>query len=756
MSRLVRIFWVVFFSGLTLFIALVTMIGLGAFGKLPSLHELENPTVQLASEVYADDGSQMGKYYTEKGNRTHVDYENISPNVIHALVATEDERFYEHSGIDGKAVMRAVMRLGKDGGGSTLTQQLALNMFNGQRAHNRVSRIIQKLKEWIIAIELERNFTKEEILSLYLNEVSFSDNVYGIRNASRTFFQKEPADLTVPEAALLVGMVNNPSFFNPRTNPRNSLERRNIVINRMATNHYISETDALGYKEQPIDLSHYRKLDENNGIAPYFRDILRNEMKRWCKENVNPETGDPYDLFQDGLKIYTTIDPRMQAYADSAVAQQMPLLQKSLDAQADIRKGTVWSEHQNLLTAAMHNSDRWRSGIAAGMSDAAIRNSFYVPVKMKVFAWNDSRKKDTVMTPMDSIRYHRQMLQSAFMVMEPLTGAVKAWVGGIDFTDYKFDHVNINTKRQVGSSIKPFLYSLAIEDFNFTPETQCEGVQQYFPGYGYVPARPNSKHTGPYVMSNGLAYSINEVAAYLMKEFGPNGPQRFVEFLHQLGIPTNVQPYPSIALGTCELSLFEMLWGYSIFPSNGISTQPYYITRIEDKHGNVLARFNTTHKEVISQATAYTMARMMQGTVDFGTAAGLRKRLGIAEMGGKTGTTNDNSDCWFMGYTPQLSAGAWVGCDDPFIHLEDKQDDGGHVARPIWESFFSKVLADKSLGLDRDARFTRPDSLAQSKQYGYQNVLDKNAVPGAAGADQGNGKAGQYIDTTAKSKASQY
>jgi penicillin-binding protein 1A len=336
------------------------------------------------------------------------------------------------------------------------------------------------------------------------------------------------------------------------------------------------------------------------------------------------------------------------------------------------------------------------------------------------------------------------------MVMDPLTGAVKAWVGGIDFKDYKFDRVNINTKRQVGSSIKPFLYGLAIEDFNFTPQTKCESVQQFFPAYNdYVPARASTKwKDGPYPMSFGLANSINEVAAYIMKQFGPEGPKRFAEFLHQVGIPTSVQPYPSLALGACELSLYEMLWGYTVFPSDGISTQPFYITRIEDKHGNVVANFTTTHKEAISQATAYTMARMMQGPVDFGTAAGLRQRLGLAEMGGKTGTTNDNSDFWFMGYTPQLMAGVWVGCDDRFVHLEDRRNDGGHVARPIWEYFFEKALADKTLGLDRQARFSQPDSVKSEYMYDHGNV-ETTPLPGAEGANQGNGNANEYLDTTA-------
>ena len=606
MSKTVRVFWILFLAVLVIAVGFIAMVARGVFGQLPSLHELENPSLVLASEVFAGDGASMGKFYTAKGNRVHVEYQDISPNVINALVATEDERFYEHSGIDGKAVLRAVLEFGHDGGGSTITQQLAFNMFNGERSRHRLSRMLQKLKEWIIAIQLERNFTKQEILALYLNDVSFSDNVYGIRAAARTFFQKEPDSLSVDEAAVLVGMVNNPRLFNPRTNPKAATDRRNIVLSRLVTNHYLSEEEAIALKAKPIDLSHYRKLDENNGIAPYFRDVLRGDLKKWCKEHTNPATGQPYNLYTDGLKIYTTIDPKMQAYADSAVDHQMPALQKMLDAQKEIRNGSVWADHSNILDAAMRSSERWQDEEDAGMSDAEIRNSFNTPVKMKVFAWNATREKDTVMSPLDSIKYNRQMLQTGFMVMDPFTGAVKAWVGGIDFRTYKFDHVNINTKRQVGSSIKPFLYSLAIEDFNFTPSTVCPAVQQFFPEYNaYVPAKSGSHwEPGPYPLAYGLGWSINEVAAYLMKSFGPQGPQRFAEFLKQIQIPTAVQPYPSMALGACELSLYEMLGGYTMFPSIGINTEPYYISRIEDKHGNVLATFVPQHKEVLSQSTA--------------------------------------------------------------------------------------------------------------------------------------------------------
>jgi penicillin-binding protein 1A len=548
---------------------------------------------------------------------------------------------------------------------------------------------------------------------------------------------------------VLIGMLKGNTLYNPRKNPKASIERRNIVLNQMVKNNYLPETEAAAMKLKPIDMSHYRKLDENNGLAPYFRDVLRDELKRWCKENKNAATGEPYNLYEDGLRIYTTISPRMQLYADEAVAKQMPILQKALSAQYDVRKGVVWKEHQNVLEAAMHNSDRWRNLEDEGLTDAEIKKSFYQPVAMKVFAWNSRREKDTVMTPMDSIKYNQTMLQTGFMVMDPITGAVKAWVGGIDFKTYKFDHVNINTKRQVGSSIKPFLYSLAIEDFNFTPETECEATQQYFPKYrGFVPAK-NSGRTGTRTMATGLAWSINEVAAYIMKSFGDDGPQRFSDFIKEINIPTKVTPYPSLALGACELSLYEMLWGYTMFPSGGFSTKPYYISRIEDKNGKVLARFDTDRKEVLSQATAYTMVRMMQGPVDFGTAAGLRDRLGISEMGGKTGTTNDNSDAWFMGYTPQLMAGAWIGCDDRFIHLEGGLGYGAQAARPIWEYFFAKVMADKTLGISQNAKFIQPENMRQDRMFDYQNLIDKTAPPGAEGANEGNGKANQYLDTSA-------
>ncbi|HTE29118.1 MAG TPA: transglycosylase domain-containing protein [Chryseolinea sp.] len=738
MTRSVKIYWTVFLWAFAALVLILVLINFGVFGKMPSLAQLENPTITLASEVYGDDGTSMGKYFKERGNRSNVPYKEISKHVINALIATEDERFYDHSGIDGKGFMRALLFLGTKGGGSTITQQLALNMF-AERASNPVVRVIQKLKEWIIAVKLERNFTKQEIIALYLNTVPYSDNVYGIRNASRTFFSKEPDRLNVEESAVLIGMLKATNTFNPRTNYKSSFNIRNSIISQMANIGYLNPVESATIQKNPIRLN-YKKMDQNNGIAPYFLDVLREDLRKWCAEHEK-SNGDNYDIYEDGLRIYTTINPRMQLYAEEAVARNVPNLQKVLSAQKSLRTDAVWKGHDNVLDLAMKATERWKTLKENGLTEKEIRKSFTQKVPMKVFAWNSKREKDTVMAPLDSIKYTREMLQTAFMVMDPLTGQVKAWVGGIDFKNYKYDHVNLRTKRQVGSAIKPFLYALAIEEFGFTPETQCEATAQYFPGSGWVPAK-NRGTTGTRSLATGLTWSINEVAAYLIKQ---TTPQRFADFIGQINIPTKVAPYPSISLGACDLSLFEMMWGYTMFAGNGFSTKPFYITRIEDKNGNVLATFDTQRKEVISQTTAYTMARMLQGPVDIGTAAGLRSRLGVAEMGGKTGTTNDNSDAWFMGFTPQLSAGVWIGCDNRFIRLDGGLGMGGQAARPIWEYFFRKAFQDKTLGLDKQAKFVQPENMRNEMLYDYMHITEQSS-PGAEGSDEGNGGADAYFD----------
>ena len=740
MKRSVRIFWRVFLIGFGFFVLLIVLANFGVLGKMPSLKELENPTIQQASEVYAEDGTLMGKYYTERGNRTNVKYRDISPNVINALIATEDERFYTHAGIDFKSTLRALFSFGKQGGGSTITQQLALNLFN-ERSSNKIVRMVQKLKEWIIAVKLERNFTKEEILTLYLNAVPFGDNIYGIRNASRTFFSKEPDRLAVEEAAVLVGMLKANYTYNPRRNPVQSKDRRNVVLDQMVKNGKLDATAAAKLKEQPIKLN-YRKMDENTGYAPYFREILKDEVRTILKDIEKPDGGS-YDIYSDGLKIYTTINPRMQEYAEEAVAYQLPILQNSLNRQSAIRKGTVWKGHENVLEAAMKQSDRWRNLANEGLSDKEIKASFHQKVPMKVFAWNAKREKDTVMTPYDSIKYHRQMVQTAFMVMDPVTGEVRAWVGGINFKTYKFDHANLNTKRQVGSTIKPLLYTQAMEERGFTPETEVLDVQQSFGKNQLVPATTRTCTGRTMTMASALTWSKNCATAYIMKQVGP---EQFANFLGNLNIPTKVEPFPSIALGSCELSLFEMMWGYSIFAGHGFSTKPYFISRIEDRNGNVIKRFDysVNRKEAVSEVTAYRMTQMMQGVVDIGTAAGLRNRLGASEMAGKTGTTNDNSDAWYMGFTPQLLGGVWIGCDDRFIRNESNSGFGGAAARPIWEAFFKKVYADKTLDIQRDAKFARPAQL--DNEINSADILEmiEEAPPGAEGEDMGVGTQDDY------------
>lgn len=737
MKRSIRLFWLIFLSGFAGFVLIILLANFGVFGKMPSLRELENPSIVQSSEIFAVDGTLMGRYYLERGNRSNVEYRDISKNVIDALIATEDERFYTHSGIDMKSTMRAVFLLGRQGGGSTISQQLAKVLLD-QGSKNKAWRVIEKLKEYIIAIKLEKNFTKEEILSLYLNAVPFGDNVYGIRNAARTFFQKEPDRLSVDEAALLIGMLKGNTLYNPRKNYKAAFDRRNVVINQMAVNNKITAAEAVKYRTLPITLN-YHKMDENTGYAPYFREILREEVRSVLKKIEKPDGG-KYDIYYDGLKIYTTINPKMQEYAEEAVALQMPVLQNAMNKQTRIKSGAVWKGYENVLENAMKQSDRWKNLAEDGLSDKEIKATFNKKVPMKIFAWNAKREKDTVMTPYDSIKYHRQMMQSAFMVMDPITGEVKAWVGGINFKTYKFDHANLNTKRQVGSSIKPLLYTQAMEERGFNAQSVLEDIQQDFGHNRLVPATSRTCSGNSITMASALAWSKNCATAYLMKQVGP---EQFAEFLERINIPTKVEPHPSIALGSCDLSLFEMMWGYSIFAGRGFSTKPYFISRIEDRNGNVIKRFDYSEnrKEVVSEVTAFKMAQMMEGTVTKGTAAGMMYRLGASEMSGKTGTTNANADFWFMGYTPQLQAGAWVGCDDRFITLESSAFYGGSVARPIWEAFFKKVYADKSLGIEREAKFVRPaDMENEINSADLLRMLDELITPGAEGEDQGVGK----------------
>ncbi len=727
MRKPIKYLWRAFFIGFGLFVLLVIGANFGLLGKMPSLEELENPSASLASEVIASDGTLMGKFYME--DRTNVEYKDISKNIVNALVAAEDERFYNHSGIDGRALGRAVMKLGSDGGGSTITQQLALNLFGG-RAKNKVLRVFQKIQEWIIAVKLERNFTKDEIIALYLNTVEYSDNVFGIRNASKTFFQKEPSLVTVDEAALLIGMVNAPYAYNPRIFPPRAMQKRNVVINDMVRNNFVTAEEAEKLKSKPINLK-YKKLDESTGLAPYFRDVLRDQMKKWAKEHKK-SNGESYNIYRDGLKIYTTINPRMQLYAEEAVSKHMSALQKNYWTLPWIKNNSIWKGHENIIERAMKDSDRWRKMAAAGISDEDIRKAFNTKTKMKVFAWNSKRETDTTMTPYDSVRYHKMIIQTGFMVMDPFTGEVKAWVGGVNFKNFKFDHVNINTKRQVGSTFKPLLYAYAVEN-GYTPETPLPA------GPINLGGKMISGGGGP--MAICLAFSKNPGAAYLMNQFGVKS---VINFAQSTGIKSEMPPYPSIALGSADISVYEMLQSYTMFPTNGMSTQPIYVTRIEDRNGNILQTYAPEQKVVMSEAAAFTMVKMMQGVVDIGTGRRLRGMGLTGEIAGKTGTTNGNTDTWFIGYTPQLLAGGWVGCDDPFLKMVGE---GNRTALPIWGYFFEKVLADKTLGITKEAKFVQPESMKVESFMDYENFADRYSnEPDAENPDAGNGTSSDYGD----------
>ncbi|MGI8950570.1 MAG: transglycosylase domain-containing protein [Chitinophagaceae bacterium] len=744
----VKILWRIFFIGLALLILIILLADFGVLGTMPSIEELQNPSASLASQVFADDGTLMGKYYLQ--DRVNVEYKDISPYVINALVATEDERFYDHSGIDARSLGRAIFTLGSEGGASTITMQTAKNLFTDY-SENKFVRIIQKIKEAIIAIKLERNFTKQEILTLYLNTVPFSDNVYGIRNASKTFFQKEPDQLSVEEAAVLIGMLKGATTYNPRRNPKLALDRRNTVINQMVRNKYLSPGEADIIKKKPIILN-YKKLDETAGLAPYFRMVLGEEMKDWCK-NHKTSTGDNYDLYRDGLKIYTTINPRMQLYAEEAVAKHISYMQTILNSQDNIKNGTVWKGHENVLQAAMKQTDRWKNLKKDGMIDDDIRNTFYVKTQMKIFAWNKNRMKDTLMTPYDSIKYCRQMLQAGFMAMDPLSGEVKAWVGGIDFKTFKYDHVSINTKRQVGSTIKPLLYSLAIEDAGFTPNTPVDDEQQNFKGYGNVPATSTSCTGETIPLSQALALSRNCATAFVMKQLGDGNEsaKRFIEFLRNCSVTTPMQPYPSIALGSEEISLYEMMQAYSMFPGRGFNVKPMYITRIEDKNGNILQTNIPQRKEVISEVTAYSIISMMEGVMQFGTGRRIWNYGVNGDIAGKTGTTNDNSDAWFMGYTPQILCGVWTGCDDRFIRFNSTTvGQGSALALPVWAYFYDKASGDKNLAIDDKTTFVKPDVMKNDIIYDWINNVPTQL--GAEGQDVGNGNSADYGDMPDPSK----
>ncbi|NOT90632.1 transglycosylase domain-containing protein [Ferruginibacter sp.] len=730
MKRSVKFFWRIFLGGFSIVIIMLLLANFGVFGKMPSVTELENPEADLASEIYSSDGVLMGKYYSE--NRSEVKYSEISPNIIHALIATEDERFYDHSGIDAQALGRVVFTLGTQGGGSTISQQVA-KMMLGQGKGNIIVRGVQKLKEWIVAVKLERNFTKEEILTLYLNRAPWG-NVYGIRNASRMYYQKEPKDLKIEEAAVLVGMLKGYGY-NPIGHPKEAMDRRNTVINQMLVckQHFLTDAEATKLKAKPL-ITNYKKIDEVIGIAPYFRDVLKDKLKTWCQANKNPKTGEPYDLFRDGLKIYTTINSKMQQYAEEAVVQHMPVIQKKLDWAMKTNGAKMWKGHEATIESAMKYTERWKNMKDEEMKEEDIKKSFFVPVKMKVFAWNAKREKDTVMTPYDSIKYHKQLLQTSFAAMDPKTGEVKCWVGGIDYKWFKFDH--ITTKRQVGSTIKPLIYSLAVQDAGYTPATEIPGGAVLYGGV-------MKSFGGGGTMANCLAFSKNTAAVRITNLVGV---KRVIEFANSAGIKAKLPPYTSLALGAAEIPMLEMLQAYTMFPNKSLTTTPILVTRIEDKSGNILQEFVPESKQVMSETSAYTMVQLMQGVVKFGTARSLNSYNIPVAKAGKTGTTNDNADGWFIGYTPELLAGTWVGCEDPFLRIYAGTSGGNEMAAPKWGIFMSKVYADKKLGYGKLKEFEKPANMGieeLSADADWSRIFSQGD---STTVDEGNGDAGDFIN----------
>ena len=733
MTRSVRILWRLFFAGFGLFILMLLCANFGLFGKMPSIKELENPEADLASEIISSDGVLMGKYYAE--NRSEVKYSEISLNVVHALIATEDERFYDHSGIDAKAIARAVIKLGTDGGGSPITQQLA-KMMLGQGKKNIFVRAVEKLKEWIVAVKLERNFTKEEIITLYLNRAPWG-NVYGIRNASRTYFQKEPKDLKVEEAAVLVGMLKG-FIYDPIRSPKRSIDRRNTVIERMVDckEHYLTEEESLKYKSKPL-ITNYKTIDENVGIAPYYRSVLVAVLKDWAKTHKNPKTDEPYDIYRDGLKVYTTIDSRMQRYAEESVEQHMPVVQRKLDGYFKLRGDKMWKGHEKVIEDAMKYTERWKKMEEDGSKPGEIRKTFDIPVKMKIFSWfgNAKHEKDTVMTPYDSIKYHKQLLQTSFAGMDPATGEIKCWVGGINYKWFKFDH--ITAKRQVGSTFKPLLYTLAVTDAGYTPATYIEG--------GPLTLSGKTISTRGGTMANCLAWSVNGAAWHLMAIIGV---KRTLEFAELCGIKTKLPPYPSIALGAAEIPMLEMLQAFTMFPNKGYNTEPVFLVRIEDKYGNLIQNFPLAQsKQVIGETDAFTMVKMMQGVIAIGTARRINSYNIPVEKAGKTGTTNGNTDGWFIGYTPELLAGTWVGCEDPFIPIYQNNGGGAEMSAPNWGLFMSKVYADKKLDYGKLTKFIEPAELKNDPIYADPEAFNNIANSGdSLNEDKGNGDAGDFFN----------
>jgi penicillin-binding protein 1A len=749
--------WGGFLSVIAFIIFLFMGISWGIFGPLPTFVELESPKSELASEVYASDGSLLGKFFIV--DRTNASYSQLPKHVVDALVATEDARFYEHSGIDFIGIARVFYKtilLGQDaGGGSTITQQLAKNLFH-EKPSNVWERFKQKLKEWIIALRLERSYTKEEIIQMYLNTVPFSGTTHGIQTASQLYFSTPPDSLNMQQGAVLVGMLKGNTIYNPKRNPKRSEERRNTVLGQMLKYEKIDQATHDSIIKLPLELK-YNEVDYSGGLAPYFREYVKAELKRWFKNNVKID-GSSYDIYRDGLKIYTTIDPKMQVYAEQAVSEQMQDLQRQFNEHwkgrvpwedvpnANLAKTDVWYGTNDLVYRAIKNSERYAELKEQGLTEADIKTSFNKRIKMRLFKWKNESdiraelkqqglsdkqiknaltsylpradytwqgEMDTLMSPIDSIKYVKNLLHTGFIATDPATGYVLAWVGGIDYRYFKYDNARPSSKRQVGSTFKPFVYTVAIEN-GWSPCRKVPNLPVTFENSeNWTPENATSYMAGEMVtLKTGLAHSINRITAYLMKEIGPDA---VVELVHKMGIDEDnkIKPVPSICLGSPDLSVFEMVGAYSTFANRGFYSRPLCITRVEDKNGNVIHSFTPAHVEVINEKTAYAMISLLKGVTDFGTGMRIRGRYNLrGEIAGKTGTTNDNSDGWYIGMTPKIVAGAWVGGDEKVIHFRNTKLGGGsNMALPIFGRFMNKVYADTSLHIYQDDRFIIPPNL---------------------------------------------
>lgn len=678
------------------------------FGEMPSFKELENPETNLATEIISADGMLLGTYYIE--NRSNVSYSDISPDLVNALIAIEDVRFYEHSGIDRIALFRVAKGLAtgnsSQGGGSTLTQQLAKNLFPRGENLSKIKLVIRKLQEWVTATKLEYNYSKDEIIAMYLNTVFFGHNAYGIKKASETFFSKEPDEITIEEAALLAGIVNAPTKFSPKRHPDNALSRRNLVLKRMESNGFITETQYDSISQIPINMSHFGILDHKAGQATYFREFLRGEMHEWSKTHFKQD-GTPYNIYKDGLRIYTTIDSRMQQYAEEAVREHLALeLQPAFyrhwknDAKAPFALKNQ-KEVDNIMLLSMKRSERYRVLTKAGWSMDSIIANFNEPVPMTLFSWEGPI--DTILSPMDSIRYSKFFLQSALMSVETGTGYVRAYVGGNDYSFFQYDHVT-QAKRQVGSTFKPFLYALAMQEGEYTPCTKVPNISysiQLPDGKFWEPKDSGKAKFGEEVTLRwALAHSNNRISAYLMKRFGPEAT---IQMARRMGITSDIPAVPSICLGVCDISLYEMVGAMSIFANKGVYIRPIFITRIEDKNGNIIETFKAEQHEAMDDVTAYKMIELMKGVVYEGTGVRLRYKYGLRNpIAGKTGTTQNQSDGWFMGITPDLTTGIWTGAEDRSVHFKTiTLGQGSNMALPIWALYMQKVYADPTLHISQ-------------------------------------------------------